>query len=65
MASELGIVLIGGIRESFMEEVTFELGYEKAFQKEGQSVGLEAVPGDNEEFCSARVSMSYGGQWKK
>lgn len=55
-----GLLRLAGIRESFVEELTFELGCEKArrkaFQEEG-SVGLEAASMGNSEES---VQPEYG-----
>lgn len=55
-----GLLRIAGIRESFVEELTFELGCEKARRKafqEEESVGLEAASMGNSEKS---VQPEYG-----
>lgn len=57
-----GLLLIGEIRESFMEEVTFNLAVRRHFKKrKGQSIGSEAASTGNSEES---VSPSMYAIWR-
>lgn len=59
-----GLLLIEGIIESFMEEMTFKLGCEKVRKKASQeegSVGMEMV---SSEFSQSECYQEQQGKWR-